>query len=295
MSERRQRQRSKNRTVAYIAAVLVHAIIIGALFVNFTSKSDPSEAAYTDKVDVVKASVVTEEDIKKQQDKLNKLERDKKREKDKEARDLKNLKRDAAKEKQRIKDLKAQQEREKKKTAELEKETKAIALKRKKEKDQRDKELREQKQRDELVAKKKRELQELERIRREEQELEAQRQLNASLAAEERFLADQKAKQQTTTLLLKHKTLIRDKVDGVRTIAPDFERWRVAIINIKLSPLGEVLSTSIVKSSGSLRYDNSVETAIRKASPLPLPNPVQEPEANRRLRNIDFNFPMPGA
>jgi len=294
MSERRQRQRTKNRTVAYVAAGLVHAIIIGALFVNFSSKPKPEDAAYAKKVDVVKADIVTEDDIKKQQDTLKKLERDKQRKKDKEQRDLEKLKKDSAKEKQRIKDLQAQQQQEKKKAAELEKERKVIALKRKKEKDQRDKELREQKRRDDLAANKKREQQELDRIRREEQELAAHRQLNESLAAEERFLADQKAKERTTTLRSKYVALIKLKVDGERIVAPDTERWRKATINVKLSSSGDVLSVRTVKSSGSVRYDRDVETAIYQASPLPIPTIVEDLALNREFQNLNLAFDMNG-
>jgi TonB family protein len=45
----------------------------------------------------------------------------------------------------------------------------------------------------------------------------------------------------------------------------------IAHVEVDLSPTGEVLGTSIAKSSGNPWFDESVERAIEKASPLPAP------------------------
>lgn len=45
----------------------------------------------------------------------------------------------------------------------------------------------------------------------------------------------------------------------------------VTVVEVELSPTGEVLGTSTVKSSGNPWYDESVERAIEKASPVPAP------------------------
>ena len=295
MNDRRDRSRVTNRVVAYIATGVVHAVIIGSLLINFTGNSNPTDTAYAEKVDTVKATTVDEEQIKKQQDKLKQEERDKKRKQEQQRKDLEKLKKQSDLEKKRIADLKKQQKVERNKAAELEKQRKAISLKKQQEEEQRDKEVLERKRKEELVAEKIRQQQELERIEREQQELEAQRLMNESIAAEEAFLAEQLAKQRTVTLVGKYAGLIKQKVISVRTIAPDFERWRVATVNIKLSSLGEVLSARIIQSSGSERYDRSVESAILKASPLPIPDANTDAAANQELRNIDMTFPMPGA
>jgi len=44
-----------------------------------------------------------------------------------------------------------------------------------------------------------------------------------------------------------------------------------ALVDVVQLPTGEVLSVTIRKSSGYPRYDEAIERAIRKASPLPLP------------------------
>ncbi len=111
MSDRRERNKTKNRAVAYIAAGVVHAAIIAALLINFTSKSDTIEAVYAEKIDVVTANTVDESQIKKAQDRLKKKDIDKKKKTEKEKRDLEKLKKQAKLEKQRLADL--QEERKK--------------------------------------------------------------------------------------------------------------------------------------------------------------------------------------
>ena len=281
--------------MAYIAAGLVHAVIIGALLVNFTRKSETIDAAYAEKVDVVKATTIDESQIKKQQDQLKQQDLDKLRKQQQEEKNLEKLKQQSDLEKKRIKELQQQQKTEREKAVELERQRKVIALKKQQEDELRLQQELDRKRIEKQAAEKKQQQQAQERIKREQQELEAQQRMNDLLAEEEAFIADQKAKQRTTTLLQKYAALIKDRVDSFRTIAPDFERWRVAVVNIKLSPRGEVVKTSIVKSSGSERYDRSVESAILKASPLPMPDPIQDPDANNTLRDINYTFPMPGA
>ncbi|RZV48811.1 MAG: cell envelope integrity protein TolA [Pseudomonadales bacterium] len=306
MSERRERENMRNKTVAYVAAGLVHAGILVALLVNFSSKPKVVDEAFAEKVDVVKATTVDESAIQKQQDKLRQAELQREREKQAEAKRLERLKQQSEDEKKRIVDLQKQQQVETEKAAELERQRKAIALKKQREEEQRAKELAERKRQAELARqrkleqeRKKREQQrqeeEARRVAEEQQALETQRLLQESLAAEAAFRAEREAQQRTTTIIAKHTALIKQKVDSFRTIAPDFERWRVAEVNIKVSPLGEVLETRIVKSSGSERYDRSVESAILKASPLPIPDLTLDPEANNIFRNINYKFPMPGA
>jgi len=46
----------------------------------------------------------------------------------------------------------------------------------------------------------------------------------------------------------------------------------VAIIRVKVSPSGEVISAKVVQSSGDKFFDQSAEIAVKKASPLPFPS-----------------------
>jgi colicin import membrane protein len=58
-----------------------------------------------------------------------------------------------------------------------------------------------------------------------------------------------------------------------------------ALVDVVQLPTGEVLSVRIRKSSGYPRYDEEIERAIRKASPLPLP---PRPDMFERELNLTF-------
>jgi len=285
MSERRKSSRASSKTIAYVGAGLIHLVIIGAMLVNFTSKTKTVEAFDADKLDVVKATVVTEAEIKQQRDKIKKQDRDKKRQKELEEKRLKDLKKKSEREKQRIKDL--------------EKERKAIALKKKQEEDKRKKELAEEKakdkkekQRKEKIAADKKRVEDEARIAKEQQRLDAEESLRQELLKEQTARV---AAQRTTTLIGRYSARIRDIVNAKRVIAPDFERWRKTKLNIKLSSQGDVIAVSIVESSGSDRYDRSAETAVRQASPLPIPPVSESEQAHDTFRDFNLTITMPGA
>jgi colicin import membrane protein len=52
-------------------------------------------------------------------------------------------------------------------------------------------------------------------------------------------------------------------------------------------PSGEVQNIKVVESSGNAIFDNSAITAVKKASPLPLP---ADPKAAAKFRNFNFRF-----
>ena len=286
------RSRRSNKTIAYIAAGLVHAVIIGALFVNFTKdKPEVVEAAFAEKVDVVKATTVDQTELKKQQDLIKQQDKDKQEQQELEQQRLKDLQAQAQQEKDRIEDLKKQQEQEKEKTEELQKEREALALKRKEE-EQAEKELAEAKQKEaEEAARKKKladEQKRKEELAKQREADEKQKQLQEQLAAEEAFLADQVAKERSVTLAQKQMFAITERVKAVRTIIPGVERGRKSVVNIKASSRGDVQSVVTIESSGNAQYDRSVETAVYKASPLPVPDAASEPQANAMFREFEL-------
>jgi colicin import membrane protein len=59
------------------------------------------------------------------------------------------------------------------------------------------------------------------------------------------------------------------------------------LIRVKLIPGGEVVDAKVVRSSGDPLFDRSVETAVLKASPLPMP---ADAAMFKYFREIDFNF-----
>ena len=296
MNDRRNRTRVKNRTVAYIFAGLVHAAIIVALLVNFTSKPKVIHAADAEKVSTIAARAVDEKQVQDQLNKIKKLESDKKLKEQKDLDRLKKLKQQRELEQQRIVDLKKENKEKTAENEKLEEQRKVIALKkaqeeakRKQQAEKRKKDAQVERERLAKVAADK-----LQRVKTEQ--AEAEQRLREQLAAEEAFFAEQQAMERTTTLLQKHMAMIIAKVESVRRVAPHFEIWRQTDVVIKVSPSGVVESVRTIKSSNSKEYDEAVETAVYQASPLPLPDQNAEPDANSQfVKGFELVFKHPSA
>ncbi len=66
---------------------------------------------------------------------------------------------------------------------------------------------------------------------------------------------------------------IRIKVRQNWILPHDLQGNPEAVFDVIQLPTGEVLSVKLAKSSGNPAYDEAVERAILKSSPLPLPEP----------------------
>jgi colicin import membrane protein len=64
---------------------------------------------------------------------------------------------------------------------------------------------------------------------------------------------------------------IRGKIKGNLVLPPDIKGNPEAIFDVVQLPSGEILRVDLKKSSGHAAYDNAVERAILKSSPLPKP------------------------
>ncbi|MFQ3245933.1 MAG: colicin import membrane protein [Arenicella sp.] len=294
MSDRRKAG-SKNRVMAYIAAAVVHLLVIAALLYNF-SNNEPREtidAFEAEKIDTVKASVIDESQIKDQQEKLKKAdlerERKKREEKQRQQDELKKIQQQSDQEQQKVIDLQDKQKLEKEK---LESQRKAIALKKKKDEARRKKNEKIAKQKEEAEKKRIAELKK--QVAREEEDLRERQRINKLLAEEEaerlQLAADRRAKERTTTVMSQYSAKIEQAIKDKWRVAPGTESWRVAKINIKLSPDGQVLKVVVINSSGSQDYDRSVETAVLQASPLPFPTVEEDPSAHQVLQDININL-----
>lgn len=300
MSDRRKKIGVTNKMVAYIAAGLVHLVIIGALLFNYTVKRDTVEAFDAEKIDTVNASVIDDRKLKEDIKAIKEKDRKKAEQERKERERLEKLKRDAEKEEKRIEDLKEQQKDEQKKTEELEKEREAIALKKKKELEAEKKRKAEEKKRRDAAEKKRKEEAEKNRKKeaaaaeRKRQEDADKKRLAEMLDAEEEAKkqqqADRRAGERTATVMSKYSALIESAIKDKWRISPGTESWREAKVNIKLSPRGEVLSVRVVKSSGLVSFDRSAETAVLQASPLPFPSAEEDPTAHKQLQDINLNL-----
>ena len=307
MSDRRKRVGVTNKMVAYIAAGVIHLVVIGLVVFNYTSKDDFKEVDPfdADKIDTVKASVIDDRKVEEQMEAIKEKDRQKKEQERRERERLEKLKQEAQKEQERIKELQDKKKQEQAATEELEAQRKAIALKKKQEEESEKKRQEalkkkraeeEKKRQRELAEKRKRDA--AEKARREQEEADRQR-LVDRLEAEERAAkqqeADRRAGERTATVVSKFFADIQRKVEAKRTIDPSFETWRESVVRVTVSPSGRVESVRTIESSGSTQYDLAAEAGVYAASPVPMPDADQFPDAVKRLENFELIMKHPNA
>ncbi len=77
---------------------------------------------------------------------------------------------------------------------------------------------------------------------------------------------------------------IRAKIRPNVVVPSDLQGNPEAVFDVQLLPTGDVLSVKLKKPSGSRAYDDAVERAILKSSPLPLPEKRETFEARLELK-----------
>ncbi len=126
---------------------------------------------------------------------------------------------------------------------------------------------------------------------------EAQKRLREELKREQAALAVERERRQIRESLEREASAsrgkaldeyisrIRIKVRGNWILPPDLKGNPEAVFNVVQLPTGEVLSVKLSRSSGVPAYDNAVERAILKSSPLPRPD---TPEVFSRELRLTF-------
>lgn len=173
---------------------------------------------------------------------------------------------------------------EARKKAEAEKRRKAAEEKRKKAEAEKRRKLAEEK-RKKAEAEKRRKAEEAARKKR-----EAAARAKAEAEARERELQAQFEAEQRATEAARIVRLIQEKVARNWNPPPGtLDKGLSCRINVRLGSSGSVLAVSVVKSSGNAAFDRSVEAAVWKADPLPMPD---DPGLRDRseFRNHTFTF-----
>ena len=126
---------------------------------------------------------------------------------------------------------------------------------------------------------------------------EAQRQIREQLNREQASLAIDRERQQIKDQLARDVSVaqkrdyeayagrIKAKIRGNIVLPPDLKGNPEAIFDVVQLPTGEVLSVRLRKSSGHAAYDEAVERAVLKSSPLPRPD---RPEFFQRALELKF-------
>ena len=112
----------------------------------------------------------------------------------------------------------------------------------------------------------------------------ARREAEAALQAQLKEEAEQR---RALSELEKFIPYIQQKVQSNWNRPPGSPPGLVCVVNVRLIPGGEVVGARVVQSSGDPVFDRSVESAVLKASPLPMPN---DATLFKHFREINFKF-----
>lgn len=116
---------------------------------------------------------------------------------------------------------------------------------------------------------------------------EAERHLKEQIAAEETARVDAARAARAASEMDRYRAIIRQKVERSWSRPGGASAGMQCVVRVRVVPGGEVLSAKVVKSSGNALFDRSVENAVFKASPLPLPS---DAEIFEYFREIEFVF-----
>ncbi len=117
-------------------------------------------------------------------------------------------------------------------------------------------------------------------------EAEAAARRDAEAALQEQLRAEQELAR-AKNALAEFIPYIQDKVQRNWLRPPGSPQGLACLVKVRLIPGGEVASVNVIRSSGDPVFDRSVESAVLKASPLPLPS---DATLFTHFREINFNF-----
>lgn len=228
-------------------AVLIHVLAFIAIGVSF--KASEPNFSEVKKEKIIEAVAIDESKVQAEIDKLKKSDKRKEREQKRLQDKAKKAKKDRKKEEKKLQALKKKQKeqriKEKKRLADIERKQKETQNK----------------------------LNKLELERQEKQaKLEAEEKLRQAKIAEKKRAADQQKQAAfEQSEVAKYKGLIKSQIIRNWMLPVSFQKGMKCKVLVRLIPSGDVVSVRILQGSGNIAFDQSVEQAVRKASPLPVP------------------------
>lgn len=270
-------------------AIIFHALAFAAIGGSFKS-SDP-KISDVKQYKVIEAVAISESQIQAEIKKLKKVDKRKKRDQKRLQDKAKKATRDRKKEEKKLRALKKKQKEQKrinkKKRIQENKRLAAFEKKRKRqEKAAQDKLNTLEKKRQKRKAKfEKEEKQRQERKAKLEKE-EKQRQ--AIIADKKRAVEQKRRAVYVQSEVSKYKGLIRGQITRSWVFPVSYQKGMRCKVLVRLIPSGDVISVRIIQSSGNSAFDRSVEMAVNRASPLPVPK--SSSGLFEHFREVEFVF-----
>jgi colicin import membrane protein len=264
-------QTIKHNPNLLVWAIIIHVLVFIAIGVSFKA-SDP-QTAEIKQVKVIEAVAIDEKKIQAEINKLKKSEDRKKREQKRLQDKAKKAKSDRKKEEKKLQALKKKQKEQEKKNKEKSlKEKKRLAEIEKKQKE---------------TEQKLNEL-EKERLAKQAQLEKEEKERQEKIAEKKRQAEQEKRTAYEQSEVAKYKGLIRSQITRNWIFPASYQKGMKCKVLVRLIPSGDVVSVRILQSSGNIAFDRSVEMAVNKASPLPVPK--SDSGLFDHFREVEFVF-----
>lgn len=246
---------------ALVWAILVHVLAFIAIGVSFKSSEPKISSVKQEKV--IEAVAIDESKIQEEINKLKKADERKKLEQKRLQDKARKAKSNRRKEEKKLQALKKKQKEQEaiNKNKEIQENKRLAALK--------EKRLKQEQQEKETQEK----LDRLEKTRLErEAQIQKEEKLRQEKIAQEKRAAEQKRRAKFEQgEVAKYKGLIRNQITRNWIFPASYQKGMKCKILVRLIPSGDVVSVRVIQSSGNSAFDRSVEMAVNKASPLPVP------------------------
>ena len=246
---------------ALVWAIVIHILAFIAIGVSFKSSDPKISSIKQDKV--IEAVAIDESKIQEEINKLKKADRRKKRDQKRLQDKARKAKSNRRKEEKKLQALKKKQKEQEviNKNKQI-KENKRLAVLKNKRLEQERQEKDTQEKLDKLEKTRLERKTQLEKEEKQRQEKIAQ----AKRAAEQKRRAKFELGE-----VAKYKSLIKNQITRSWAFPVSYQKGMKCKVLVRLIPSGDVVSVRIIQSSGNSAFDRSVEMAVNKASPLPVP------------------------
>ena len=306
---KRERSTKNWRFLAY--AIAIHLLAFAVLAVNLSFAPEPSPAGVT--AQPIKARAIDEKEVQAEVNRLNNQQNAKEKAQQKDLEKLRQaqqkLEQQRKEEQAHLEQLRKQREQEQKAAEQAQKERQQAEAERQKAQEQAKQAAAEAEAKRKAAEEAKRKAEAEQKAREEAQrkaeaKAKAREEARKKAAAEAKRKAAEKARKEREAQLRQQ----MEQEEHQRAVASAKGQYVPAIkrrieqawlrpanvakglecdIRVRLSPTGDVLDASVVRSSGNPIFDRSAETAARKASPLPIPS---DPSINQEFRTLTLTF-----
>lgn len=132
--------------------------------------------------------------------------------------------------------------------------------------------------------------QEQERERQREADRQRQAQEQAAAEAARQAAANTQAQSVEQQMVAQYVGIIKQLVSGAWSRPPSARNGMVAVVQLRLTPTGEIISATIVQSSGDGPFDRSVTQALDRVGNFSELQDMPTPIFERYFRNFNLEF-----